>query len=255
MKLEPLQLKAFSEGVQAEKKKRNTTFVSNAKEEEPETPTYDEADIKNAEREGYQKGFLQGINEGRAQAQSEQSEINKQIAAFSTQFQNAVMPMLRHYQQYCDSIQRQVNQTAFSIAKKVAGKALEHNAEQKIAEIAQEYCTMLMHQSQLSIRVQEKLGDTLEQSLHQLAQAMPDNTEIVIVRDPNMPITDCKIEWNLGSAEHSIDQIWEKVEHAVQNMDEIAIRDHHKAMDELQSEVENANNTNQSGNIEDSNHG
>lgn len=244
MKVEPLQLKAFSEALQGKKAHRPAVFVGNGeKEKEPEVPTFDEADLKTAEREGYQKGFIEGISTGKGQAESEQHEVNKQLTHMSAQFTNAVMPLFEHYKSFTEKLAREIPHNVLQISQKVAGAALDENAHKRIEEITKEYCKILMHESQLNIVIQESLGDTLEESLQGLAQKMPETTEIVIIRDPDMPKSDCKITWKLGSAEHKIEDIWEKVTKAVTDHEDLSLREHSKDMDELKQTIDNANNT------------
>ena len=41
---------------------------------------------------------------------------------------------------------------------------------------------------------------------------MPAATDIVVQRDPNMPLADCRIEWNHGGMERNTEQLWQQVE-------------------------------------------
>jgi flagellar assembly protein FliH len=239
MKLEPLILKPLAGALDAAGVVGGRAFVpANKKAEQaPPPPSFSEADMKVAEREGYQKGFIEGIKEGIQQSQNTQNDINKQLLAMSEQFNAAISPMLEHYQTMAAELHSRITPTALAIAKKVAGDALDEKAAEHVGVLATHYCEMLFNEPQVLITVQESLGDTLEKLLQSVASRLPDSTHIVIVRDPDMPKSDCRIEWKFGSISHSTEEIWQRVEKVLENTNTISSREHAQDMQQLQANV------------------
>ena len=241
MKLEPLILKPLADGLMAPgvvATSRNFVASHQPKEEEvPAEPTFNEADLKLAEREGYQKGFLEGIKEGRHQAESEQAAINAQLAALGSTFTGSVMPLFEDYKRMYLRISQELPKIALAIAQKVAGAALQENAAAQVAEIATRCCESMMSEPQLTITVHESLGDALEKMLSGLAARLPESTHIIILRDPATPKSDCKIEWKMGSMHYSTQEMWDRVEKAVHNMAALSMQEHEQQMQQLKAVV------------------
>ena len=242
MKLEPLILKPLADGpMAASVVAGNRQFVAAHQpvvEEEPTEPTFSEAELKAAERDGYQKGFLEGVKDGRLQMESEQATINKQLAALGGKFEASVMPLYDDYKRMYLRIATEMPKIALAVAKKVAGNALEENAAQQVADIITRCCESLMNEPQLTITAHESLGDALEKMLSGLAARLPETTQILILRAPNIPLSDCKIDWKLGAMHYSTQEMWDKVEKAIHNMAALSVQEHEAQMEQLKITVE-----------------
>ena len=79
--------------------------------------------------------------------------------------------------------------------------------------------------------------------MQELAQRLPAATQIIIVRDPDMPREDCRIEWKNGSLERVTSQLWQQVEKSLSNIALISARETTDQMDKLQSQVLNTTET------------
>lgn len=241
IKVEPIQLRSFGDGVITDKSKGARVFIPNTKPPAPEAPppppTFSEEELKAAERDGFQKGFLEGVKEGRKQMEMEQMQIDLQCAALASKFEQAVMPLFQHYERFGTLLYEQIPNIALSIAKKVAGEALQENAHKHIADIATRACETMMHEAKMTITAHESLGDKLEHMLQGLASRLPEHTEIIILRDPAMPLSDCRIDWKQGSLEHSQQVLWERVQKAIENLSVTQQRESMQDLNELKAQV------------------
>jgi flagellar assembly protein FliH len=215
---------------------------SRAKQEEPPPPppppTFSEAEMEAAEREGYKKGFLAGEQEGRKQMESIQAGINERLVGMMGSFVSSVSPIFEHYRETLLQLQADMPRAALAIARKVAGDAIDRNAATIISDVAMRSCAQLVHEPELTIVAHESLADTLERQLQELASRLPAATQIVIVRDPAMPISDCRIEWRNGSLARITEELWQNLETAISNIQLIGARDAHARMDVLQAHVQ-----------------
>lgn len=244
MKVEQIKLKSFGEGMMPELNSQGArVFIPSTRAPEPEAPppppTFSEAELKAAERDGFQKGFIEGTKEGHKQAESQQHNTNVSIASLAAQFSASVLPLFEHYRKFNETLRAEMPKVALAIAQKVAGSALQENAHLLVADIATRACETMMSEARLTITANDTLGDKLEQLLQTLASRLPEQTEIVILRDPAMPIADCRIDWKLGSMQHSVDELWERIAKAVENLATVATRDAAEDMAQLQQQVEN----------------
>ncbi len=209
----------------------------------PPPPTFSEEEMMLAEREGYKKGFAAGEIEGRKQAENQQAEINNQLVAMIDTFTSSVAPIFDHYRTMTLDLQKDIPNVALAIARKVAGESLQANAEAVVCDIAMKACETMISEPELTIVAHESFADTLENKLQELAQRLPAATRIIIVRDPDMPKADCRIEWHNGSLERVTTNLWQHVEKAIGNMQVIGKREATDQLEELQAKVLTSNET------------
>lgn len=253
MKLEPLVLRSFTEGVLPDQSAAGRKFIplgeKPVEEEVYVEPTYGEADLKNAEREGFQKGFLEGIKEGHRQAENEQDETNKRVLALADKFQRSLLPMFEDHAAAMRKLQAQLPEISLRIARKVAGAALEDNAHRLLHDVVASCLETMSMEPKLTITVNAALGDKMEHMLQDMASRLPESTHIIIVRDEDMHIADCRVEWKYGSMQHSVQDIWQKVEEMIAGAAHIAAKDREKELSALAVAV-TGSASNHAGNVE-----
>ena len=241
LKLESLKLKSLGEGMVPEFTKNARVFIPSTRPPAPEAPppppTFSEAELKAAERDGFQKGFIEGVKDGHRQAESEQAAINETISTMAATFAEALRPLLEHYTKFAATVYAEMPKIALTIAQKVAGPALQENAELLVADIATRACETLMNEATLTITANEALGDTLERMLQAVAARLPEHSEIIILRDPDMPKADCRIDWKNGTLEHSVQELWSRVEKAINNLTAVNIREGQSELQQLEQDV------------------
>lgn len=242
MKLERLDLQNFKEGIKLEPGVTPRVFIpSGSKRVEeappPPPPVYNEEDIKTAERDGFKKGFLDGVQEGRRQAESEQAEVDRHLVAMAERFSQAITPLFDHYKQMVMALQQDLPKGALAIARKVAGDALEARADAVIADIITRCCQAVMNEPEITITAHESMGDTLERKLKEMTVKLPASTHIIIVRDPNMPKEDCRIEWKQGAMERITNDLWKQMERITNDLSAIAAREATQAMQALEEQL------------------
>lgn len=206
----------------------------------PPPPTFSEEELKAAERDGYKKGFLEGTQEGRTQAENEQAAVERALAQTVEKFVQSIAPLFTDYRQMVMNLREQAPQVALAIARKVASGALEQNAAAVVQEVTLQCLDAMANEPKITITVHESLGDTLERKLQEIAARLPAATEIVIQRDPAMAQPDCRIEWGRGALARDTAQLWQQVEKAIGNMSAIATRDGTKQLEQLQAQVPGA---------------
>lgn len=243
MKLERLDFRELSAGepINATGSKSKVFMPSHTRKEEPPPPppppTFSEDQMRAAEREGFKKGFMAGELEGRKQTESEQAEVNAKLVAMLDRFTQSITPIFENYRQMVLQLQKDIPAVALAIARKVAAEALQANAATVVTELAMRACESMINEPELTIVAHESFADTLENKLQELAQRLPAATKIIIVRDPAMPLSDCRIEWNNGSLARTTSTLWENVEKAISNMQIIATREATGHMQVLQDQL------------------
>jgi flagellar assembly protein FliH len=206
----------------------------------PPPPTFNEEQLKAAEKAAYQKGFLAGEQEGRRQAESEQSMVDRKLTACVEEFAKRVHPLFEDYRKSATGIQENLPKISLAIARKVAGQSLAENAQAVIDTMALAALESMMKEPKLTITVHESLADTLTRKVEKIAEDLQSEADIVILRDPNMPLSDFRIEWNQGVMERQTEALWQQVGKVIEDMSATAVRDTKAQMEALGDEV-NAN--------------
>ncbi len=202
---------------------------------EPVVPTFSEEDVRAAELKGYQRGFAEGVQDGKQQYDAQEAELQAQIHEHVASFITMAQPMFDHYRAMVMEMRGQLAPMALSIARKVAGPALDENAEKIIEETALNACENLFTEPKLTITVHESMGDMLAKQLEILTNKLQATTDIVILRDPDMPRSDCRVEWKNGVLERDTAKIWQQLEQAVDNISTTTERDTNQQLDALQA--------------------
>jgi flagellar assembly protein FliH len=201
----------------------------------PPPPTFSEADLKNAEMKGYQRGFQEGIEDGKKQMETVQADIQKKLLENVESFVKHITPLFADYRKMVLDVHEQMPVIALAIAKKVAGAALENNAKAVVEDMAMRGCETLLAEPKLTITVHESMGDMLAKQLENLTSRLQSATDITILRDPDMPQADCRIEWKHGAMERNTQRLLEQTDRVTENMVASAARDTNAHLDTLQA--------------------
>jgi len=191
----------------------------------PPPPTFSEAELKTAERDGFQKGFIEGMADGKRQAENLQAANEAALLAMLAQFTQSLIPLFDDYRKLALQVREDMPKVAFAVARKVAGSSLAENASAVVNDITVRCCESLITEPKITITVHESLGDALEKRLQEVAARLPAATDIIIQRSPELPLSDCRVEWKNGFMERSVEQLLGQLEGVIEDMSATAVRD------------------------------
>lgn len=184
----------------------------------PAAPAITREDVKNAEQEGYRKGFLEGVNEGRMQAESEQAEVTRRLEEAVETLSSQLRGLIDAYNDFVSEQHAEMPKLALAVARKVAGAALENNALAALESVIAPAIERMLGQPRMIVTVNESLVAALEQRLAARFAHNNDPGEIAIEGDAELAPGDCRINWENGSAERSTEALWKQVEAMVAEM-------------------------------------
>lgn len=223
MLISPLTFKEFeSSSLPTREIRRKPFSTPKIKDEEPAAPppppTFSEEELKAAERDAYQRGFLEGIKDGKNQAQSEQAEVERILAGGLENFVKGISPIFSQYKNHCGQLRKDMPVLALSIAKKVAGEALTDDLQSVIEAAASQCLEIMATEPKIAITVNSRLAGNLTQKLKQLSGREKAAASIEVMADADMAVSDYRIEWKNGSIERSVEKLWQQMDKAVGNM-------------------------------------
>lgn len=184
---------------------------SNPNDEEKIEVTYSAAQLHESEEEGYQRGVVDGINQGR----KELFELNQQI----NDALNVIAPKMEElFKLYVDKVNNSTKETstlALQIAKKIAGDALGESPMAVIEPSVTKCLSFLFNEPEVNIIINETLIEECNQRMEEIVSQSQFSGKVHILGSPNIGLGDCKIEWNNGGAEISANSRIKQIEEVI----------------------------------------
>ena len=184
----------------------------------PPPAVFSEDDVKTAERDSYQKGFLDGIVEGKKQSENTQAELEKALTECVGGWADHYEPLFKLYREMLAHQAALLPQLAYGVAKKVAGTALNENAQAHVEEICLRAIKTMMHEPKLSITIHDSMQESLEKKLAIARKTSQFAGEIQVNGDPNIAPPNCRIEWKNGAMIRDTESLWQQVEQVIASM-------------------------------------
>lgn len=225
MQIAPFSFREFGEGdIEVSTQTPRPFLPHNRKKEEaappapPPPPVFSEADLKMAERDGFQKGFIDGMEEGKRNAHNEQADIHATLQATIEGFVKHLAPLFANYRSGVRALAKDTPELALVIAKKVAGNALNENGAAMIAEITTRCIETLIDEPKIIVTVHSSLEETLKTMLSELTEKLRVAGDIIVVGDAHIAPPNCRIEWKNGAMHRDAEQLWQHIEQIVDGM-------------------------------------
>lgn len=223
MQLQPLSFKPFDSSVVEHAARRQ--FMPPSFLPEPEAPapvilepTYSEEDVKRAEQEGYRRGFLEGSEDAKKQAASEQAELQSRLEEAMQGASGEMQKLFADYQAQVNAQLAELPRLALAIARKVAGDALSENAGGKVEAMIMETLPRVMGAPSIHVTVHESLAEKMETMLIRHFEGNADPGEISVQGDASFAPADLRIDWGAGQAEHREADLWRDIESVIDAM-------------------------------------
>lgn len=151
----------------------------------------------------------EGINEGKNEAnENQQAQLNVLLGKLSGDLQNLA--------QYSDTQQKTRDEALATAIKAIAQKLMPHyvqaNGLGEIEGIVTKTLNDLRGEPRLVIRVAEAHVEACSQRLPEIAKQIAFPGQLIILGEPNLTASDCRIEWADGGLERLENNLWTEIE-------------------------------------------
>lgn len=242
MGIEPINLRNFDAGalVTADLGGKNNLPGGRRRGEgpPPPPPTFNEEQLKAAEREAYKKGFLEGTEEGRRLQDSEQAAIDRNLMETLEHFIKAAGPLLQDYRALLIQAKQDIPKISLSIARKVAGGALAQNAQAVVDETALKCIELMLGEPKLVVTVQSSLTESLKTKVAQLTATVQNAASVEVVGNEGFPLADCRVEWKSGALLRNTEKLWQDIHKVVEGMSAAGTHEAENKIEILQAALE-----------------
>lgn len=184
----------------------------------PPPPSFSEEQMKQAEQEGYRRGFMEGEAEGRKQMESVKFDIDRKLAETVQDLSAPLAAFAQQYKEFIIQQKTELPKLAYAIARRVADDALNENAFAVIEARVIKCLEEILGVPHVTIVVNAQLADALRERISAHFAHAEEPTEIVISGDDNLNLSDFRMVWKQGAAERDTDELWKRVEALVADL-------------------------------------
>jgi flagellar assembly protein FliH len=146
-------------------------------------------------QEAEQRGFAQGLAEGRRQASA---EAQAQLAAAMRRLADGAASLLSGLAAQQAEIEEEALAFAAALGRKLAGKALAAQPLEAIAEAARASFHHLRGVPHLVVRVNDALVDSVQAQVQRMSRDHGYEGRLVVIGEPDIAPGDARIEWADG---------------------------------------------------------
>jgi flagellar assembly protein FliH len=146
-------------------------------------------------QEAEQRGFAQGVAEGRRQAAA---EAEAQLAAALRRLGDGAGALLTELAVQQAQVEEEAFAFAAALGRKLAGKALAAQPVEAIAEAARASFQHLRGVPHLVVRVNDRLVEAVEAQVQRMSREHGYEGRLVVMGDPDIAPGDARIDWADG---------------------------------------------------------
>ncbi len=172
---------------------------------EKQKPTYSQEQLDAARQEGYDAGHKDGQI---AAQEAQQQRLNELLGHIEQQLAKLTQESASEWQSQLGQLQS----IALVIARKILPAYVENNGLAEIEHIVSRVVAEMGRESRLVIRVPESSFDESSARINEIAASQAYAGKIVILGDPELGSSDCRIEWADGGIERDTRAIWDEID-------------------------------------------
>lgn len=209
--------RAFDEGRSPprhdEVEDESETVAEAMPEETPPEPTFTltevEQQLAGARAEAYGRGFAEGQEKGRGDAETEAQEA---LTAALTRVEGELTRLVAAELAARGARQENTMRLVLAIVRKLLPAYIAQHGAAEIEAAVSTFLTELVDEARLIIRVHEKWLDPLRQRIDDMAARHGFAGQVSVLADPRLTELDVRADWGDGGAERDPQALWQEVE-------------------------------------------
>lgn len=172
-------------------------------------PTYTVEELEEARA----SALAQGRQEGMADAMA---SIEQQVSVTVDGLFGKLGQLFQEHNAWREGIQRDSITLATSIMRRLAPDLVRGTELPQIERVINDAFQFLTEQPKVIVRVAAELEEPFRDKVHLMATRVGYEGEVVLVGDPELEATDCRISWSAGAVERSLDETWQRIDELVE---------------------------------------
>ena len=172
-------------------------------------PTYSQEEIDEAKETSYQLGRQEGMS-------SAMASIEQQASISLENLLGKIDELNQIHHKWTAEIQRDAVRLSAAIMRKIAPELTRGSELPQIAHVINRAFQFLTEQPKVMIRVAAELEAPLRDKVHLMASRVGYEGDVVLVGDPELVATDCRVSWAAGAVEQALDDTWGEIDEIVE---------------------------------------
>lgn len=178
----------------------------------PPPPTFNEQELAAACSKAREEGRLQGIEEGKKQAQSEHEQRDMAIAAAAQHMVRQAADITQRHETLMHEQCEHLSQLTLMICRKVAGDAVAALPTSSVDVLVRECLTILVRQPAVTLQVHPSLCETMQAHVQSHITKLRAKCLLHVEADDSLTPGEGRLVWQTGQAERSLEEIWQQIE-------------------------------------------
>lgn len=180
-------------------------------EEEAEAnrpPTFSLEEMESAKSEAYAKGRQEGMDDAMA-------GIDQQVARTLDAVFSRVPKVFEQHKAWTQEMETDAARLGLAVIGRLAPELVRDNELPEVEAVIREAFGFLTEQPKVMIRVAKELEEPLSGKVDLMASRVGYEGQVVLVGDPELPVDDCRVSWQAGAVERSLDGVWDQIDEIV----------------------------------------
>ena len=159
-----------------------------------------------------QASFEQGMQAGQQSMMEDQQQyMNALLTKIDQNLSHVVSQGLTQWQDLLSQIQS----IALVIMRKMMPNYVEQYGLGEVESIVGKVIAEVSREPRLVFRINEQMFDTISEKINAIAAQQAYAGKIVILGDPLIDVSDCRIEWADGGIERNVQLLWQSIERVI----------------------------------------
>ncbi len=169
-----------------------------------------EREIASAQNLGREQGFQEGLLEAKAQTESQAALVIEKI-------QDSLSNILTCQERFQLDLEQRASELALLTGSKLASALIAQRPEQEVLAVIRDCLSSGRDESKIVIQVSEHLVETLKRMIDEIKLEERFEGDIILLADPELEESDCRIEWADGGAERKQTEIEKTITQIIEN--------------------------------------
>lgn len=200
---------SFDDGADARRRAEEDAKRQAARDAEANRPpVFTLEQLEQARAEAHALGRQEGMADTMA-------GIEQQVARTLDLMFSRLPKVFEEYAAWSKTIEADSLRLTIALLRKLAPELTRDRELPEVERVIREAFGFLTEQPKVMIRVAPVLEDALREKVTLMASRVGYEGQVVLVGDPELPADDCRVSWQAGAVERSLDDTWEQVDQIV----------------------------------------
>lgn len=171
-------------------------------------PTFSLEEMESAKAEAFAKGRQEGMDDAMA-------GIDQQVARTLDAVFSRVPKVFEQHKAWTREMETDAARLGLAVIGRLAPELVRDNELPEVEAVIREAFGFLTEQPKVMIRVAKELEEPLSGKVDLMASRVGYEGQVVLVGDPELPVDDCRVSWQAGAVERSLDAVWDQIDEIV----------------------------------------